>query len=152
MKLRIQDSILLKAHSLPYYPDGLPRDTPAGWTPDDTLPEVIARADELYAAWIADERFVTPEFALNAAAVQHRDALREQHKPQPGWMVVGLGKDDRKIRKAYRELFIRLNGGIDLAKHLPILSKMKAAVWPPDGFYVFKNGAMRPVDRDDQEL
>lgn len=143
MKLRIQDSILLKEYSAPYHPDGLLPDTPAGWTPDDTLPEVIERADELFAEWTAEERFVTPEFALNAAAIEHRDALRKEKKPQPGWMVVGLGKGDRLIRKAYRELFSRMNEGINLTDVLPMVRKMKSVTWPPDGFYVFERGVMR---------
>ena len=141
MRLRIQDSILLKAYSAAYHPDG--RAAPLGWTPDDTLPEVQAHADELFAAWVADERFVTHEFALEAAAMKHRDAMRKQHKPQPGWMVVGLGQPDRKIRRAYRELFARMNDGKDLAKHQPIIHKMEVT-WPPDGFYVFERGVMRP--------
>ena len=143
MKLRIQDSILLKEYAAPYHPEGLPRDTPAGWTPDDTLPEVIARADELFAEWTAEERFVTLEFALTAAAVQHRDALRKQKKPQPGWMVVGVGKEDKPIRKAYRELFSRMNEGLDLTVIGSVIRKMQSVTWPPDGFYVFERGVMR---------
>ncbi len=146
MRLRIQDSILLKEYAMPYHPEGLLRDTPAGWTADDTLPEVIARADELFAEWTAEERFVTPEFALTAAAVQHRDALRKQKKPQPGWMVVDVGKGDKPIRKAYRELFSRLNEGVDLTAVLPMVHKMGRVTWPPDGFYVFERGVMRLED------
>ena len=142
VRLRIQDSILLKEYSVAYHPDG--RAAPLGWTPDDTLPEVQAHADELFAAWVADERFVTPEFALTAAAMKHRDALRQQHKPQPGWMVVGLGRRDLELRKAYRELVIRMNDGKDLASVSPMIERLTASVWPPDGFYVFERGVMRP--------
>ena len=139
MRLRIQDSILLKEYSLSYT-DGLLPDTPLGWTPDDTLPEVQAHADELHAEWIAAGRFAIRDFALETAALRHSISLHEQKKSRPGWMVIGVGEEDRDIRRVYRELFVELNGG----ECRPACDEY--ARYPPDGFYVFENGVMRPEE------
>ena len=139
MKLRIQDNILLKEYSLPYA-DGLLPDTPLGWMPDDTLPEVQAHADELHAEWIAAGRFAVRDFALETAVLRHSISLHEQKKPRPGWMVVSLGEGDRDIRRVYRDLFVELNGG-----QCPP-ARDERAKYPPDGFYIFEDGVMRPED------
>ena len=61
--------------------------------------------------------------------------------------LVDLGDDDRAIRDAYLALFICMS--VDAAGPVngdTVIHKLTEVVWPPDGFYVFEDGVMRPED------
>jgi hypothetical protein len=139
MNLQIEHGILLKPYSLARHSDGY-SPPPTGWTPIDidditTLAqEIVAKADQMDAptwqaakleAWLAIER-------------QHYDANR----PWAGWVPV-VYQADRHIGRAYRNLFVEMNGGQCPPKF------DKHATYPPDGVYEYRNGEMRLKGDDD---
>ena len=133
VRLRIEHGILLKPHALARHGDGY-SPPPAGWTPVDiaditTLAqEIVAKADQMdeptwqaakLEAWLAIER-------------QHYDA----NQPWAGWVPV-VYQTDRRIGRAYRNLFVEVNGGQCPPKF------DKRAKYPPDGEYEYRNGKMK---------
>ena len=134
MNLKIEDGILLKPHALARHDDGY-SPPPKGWTPEDIADitalaqGIVAKADQVDAptwqaakleAWLAVER-------------QHYD----DNKPWVGWVPVAP-QTDRKIRRAYRNLFVEMNGG----QYPP--KRDEHAIFPPDGMYEYRNGRMSP--------
>ena len=139
MNLKIEDGILLKPHALARHSDGY-SPPPVGWTPEDitditTLAqEIAAKADQMdeptwqaakLEAWLAVER-------------QHYD----DNKPWSGWVPIDY-QTDKRIGRAYRNLFVEMNGGQCPPK------RDKSALYPSDGMYEYRNGKMQLSSSDE---
>ena len=145
MKLKIENGQLLTPYAIPWSPDGWV--IPNGWTPDRT-PEMTARVDELQV-----EHPEAPVFVL-WEQVEHGESERRQtlRRPWPGWVMLPGPHDpratrtDRRISKAYRALFVKMN-----PQHAASVKSGKRPLdsapveWPPDGDYVFRGGKMTLV-------
>ena len=123
MNLKIENNQLLKPYLAPYSrKDGGSHRKRTGWTPDRG-PEVQAIFEKL-----RTDRPDAPDFFLWQLAEQERGAeLIKRRRPYPGWFPV-LPVQDKKIGKAYRELYARMGE------------------YPPDGDYVFEGGVMRATE------
>jgi hypothetical protein len=145
MKLRIEDGILLKEYCLAWKPKGWGK-APPGWTPDDTCKWVQQRAAEILVGAKADvdARGANGEqltiFALKKASFEYGDVVHQKRRPWMGWVPISA-MWDRKISRAYRNLFLEMNPDIpDPAAE----AKMKSGrvQWPADGFYEFDGRVM----------
>ena len=142
MNLLIENGILLKPYSAPLGRDGKHRRL-KGWTPDRTSYEINARFDE-FKAKSPD----MPDYLI-WAQVENEEGKRLAmlRRPWPGWIPVPApvsGKatdEDRRISKAYRELFQRMNPERGNNAH-----KLPEAEWPPDGLYEFVDGEMIHIE------
>lgn len=133
MNLRIEDGILLKPHALAWHDDGYSPPL-AGWTPED-IDDITALAQEAVAKaeTIDEEAWATAKVdAWLTIERQHYDAKQ----PWLGWVPV-VYQDDKRIGRAYRELFVEMNGG-----QCPP-ARDEHAKYPPDGLYEFRSGKMR---------
>ena len=135
IELLIENGILLKRWTVAWTPDGWSR-RPHGWTPDRDE-WVVTRAKELQ----SKEPNMFLEFALRKAEVERGQMLYKQRQPWPGWVTVSLNKEDKKIREAYRQLFVKLNPEYpeDSKPNVRMADPVK---WVPDGRYIFRNGEM----------
>ena len=136
MNLRIEDGILLKPYALARHDDGY-SPPPSGWTPFDI--DVITRKAQEIMALSGDQ---VDEPSWQTAKLEAWLAIEKQHydnnEPWSGWAPV-VYQIDRKIGRAYRQLFLDLNGGKQPAR----LSTR--AKFPPDGEYEYRNGKMVQV-------
>ena len=138
--LKLEDGILLKQYSLVRHTDGY-SPPPKGWTPEDIdditvlAQEIVAKADQVdeatwqaakLEAWLIVER-------------RHYDA----NEPWAGWAPISY-RTDRRIGRAYRELFVEMNGGQCPPR------RDKCAKYPPDGLYEFRNGRMVSLEVDNE--
>lgn len=126
MRLLIENKILLKEYARAWTPTGWGK-APKGWTPDECSEWVHARSEEMMAEARAKELVTSREFTKRAAAAEYGKVLYKLKKPWPGWVPI-IAQHDRKISKAYRQYFVELEQ------------------CPPDGFYTFHNGKMRPME------
>lgn len=153
-RLKIEDGILIKQYSRPFK-DGQFAAPPAGWTPDDGGQWVEDRVYQLQAERKKNREIPSWFFAIRQAAVEQGRVFREKRQPWPGWVPVGLGQHDRKIRKAYREYFVELNkDSVTRDKNNSSVEQIQQALRPPDGFYDLKNGKFVPaktLDPDSQK-
>ena len=133
MNLQIEHGILLKPHALARHTDGY-SPPPTGWTPID-IDDITALAQEIVAK--ADQM---DEATWQAAKLEAWLAIERRHyadnKPWAGWVPI-VYQADRRIGRAYRELFVEMNGGQCPPR------RDKRAKYPPDGMYEFRNGKMR---------
>jgi len=133
MNLLIERGILLKPYAAPLDIATGKHRVPDGWTADRT-PAMHARFNELEAE-IPDE---TPGFVLWAQVEREEgERLAKFKRPCPGWVPVK--QSERRIVKAYRELFIRMNPGSN-GKARP------GTKWPPDGRYVLRGATMERME------
>ena len=139
MNLKIEHGILLKPHALARHDDGY-SPPPAGWTPED-IDDITALAQGIVAK--ADQM---DEPTWTAAKLEAWLAVEHQHyddnKPWPGWVPI-IYQIDGRIGRAYRNLFVEMNGGQCPPK------RDERAVYPPDGMYEFRNGKMRLLLEDE---
>jgi len=130
--LLIEHGQLLKPYARPWRPDGW-GPAPPGWTAADDE-WIEQRTAELMDGW---RKVLEKEPVLAIAKQQARqergELLQAERKPWPGWVPTNP-RADRRITRAYRELFKAMNGNG---------AKVK---WPPDGYYVFANGKMQAVN------
>ena len=135
--LLIENGILLKPHNLSWRPAGWQK-PPAGWTPQRTQP-ILDAADQLQKETPDLPRFL----ALQQAEQREGERLHALRRPWPGWVPINANVD-RRISKAYRNLFIEINP--DHERLTKWDTQNERVTWPLDGRYVFKNGRMSPVE------
>ena len=148
LRLRLEDGILLKEYARPWRKDGWGK-APRGWTAEDRGEWIENRVEEIVAEMRKKNLMPSRFFARQQAATEQGKVFSEKKQPWPGWVPVGTGADDRHIRKAYRELFIRMNLDSEGVTNGVLLYRLDDAEFPADGDYVLENGEMRPVEGDD---
>ncbi len=130
--LKLEDGILLKPYTLARHTDGY-SSPPAGWTPED-INDITALAQEIVAK--SDQ---VDEPAWQAAKLEAWLVVERQHYDAnelwAGWVPISY-QTDRRIGRAYRELFVEMNGGQCPPR------RDKHAIFPPDGMYEFRNSRM----------
>jgi len=123
MNLLIENGQLLKPYALPWSPDGWTR--PPGWTPDRT-PGMRERFRLLQ----AKNQDVPEPLLWHQIEQDEGEYLHAARRPWPGWVMVpapsmpSATKEDRRISKAYRALFVERGRDV------------------PDGRYRLRNGRM----------
>ena len=141
MNLRIEHGILLKPHALARHTDGY-SPPPTGWTPVDVA-DITALAQEIVAK--ADQM---DEPTWQAAKLEAWLTVERRHyadnEPWAGWVPV-VYQTDRRIGRAYRNLFVEMNGGQCPPKF------DEHATYPPDGMYEYRNGEMSLTPEDEGE-
>ena len=138
MNLKIEDGILLKPHALARHTDGY-SPPPAGWTPEDMYDVNRLTANLALASDGTLE-------ALKHAKVEAWLTIEKKHydanEPWAGWVPTTY-QTDRRIGRAYRNLFVEMNGGQCPPK------RDKHAKYPPDGMYEYRNGKMSLLPKDE---
>ena len=141
MNLKIEDGILLKPYSLAWHGDGY-SPPPAGWAPID-IADITALAQEIVAK--ADQ---VDEPTWQAAKLEAWLTVERGHyadnEPWAGWVPI-VYQTDRRIGRAYRNLFVEMNGGQCPPKF------DEHATYPPDGMYEYRNGKMSLMPGDEGE-
>lgn len=143
MNLLLENGQLLKPHALPWSPGGWV--IPDGWTPERTT-EMHGRFELLRA-----DNPDAPAFLLwQQIEKDEGEYLHAARRPWPGWVMVPsphsakATKEDRRIGKAYKALFIEMNPQyeelVKAGKRPP-----GDVEWPPDGRYRLRNGKMENV-------
>ena len=141
MNLKIEHGILLKPHALARHTDGY-SPPPKGWTPED-IDDITVLAQKIIATNepIDAESWATAKLeAWLMIERQHYDA----NEPWAGWVPITY-QTDKRIGRAYRNLFIELNEG-----QCPP-QRDKRAKHPPDGMYEYRNGKMRLIPGNERE-
>jgi len=142
MLLRIEDGILLKPYTLPWREEGYTR--PPGWTPDATS-WIKRRANTLEVQWRMTMDTPPPRLiAEQQAETEYGRKMKEGRHPWPGWVPVSAAnRNDKKLRTAYRKLFIRMNPEhSDPGMQAKLRGGRDKVLWPPDGEYTYANGRM----------
>ena len=137
--LKLEDGILLKQYSLAWHTDGY-SPPPKGWTPED-VDDITTLAQENIAMGNLVDAVVWQSAKLEAWLIIER---RHYDTKQPwfGWVPVAY-QSDRRIGRAYRNLFAEMNGGQCPPR------RDKRAKHPPDGMYEYRNGKMRSLLKDE---
>ncbi len=134
--LKLEDGILLKPYTLARHTDGY-SPPPKGWTPED-IDDITALAQEIVAR--SDQ---VDEPAWQAAKLEAWLTIERRHydanEPWAGWVPISY-RSDRNIGRAYRNLFVEMNGG-----QCPLKFDDRA-IFPPDGLYEFRNSRMIPLE------
>jgi len=143
--LKLEDGILLKEYPLPWREDGY-NPPPRGWYPDD-MPDIIAMTQRLLAELFkAEGAEALTKLAQQKARLKSWKTFEHLHQHRRetwrGWVPI-VFQFDRVIGKAYRRLFVEINGG-----KRPI--KQAHAQYPPDGLYELRNNRMIPFREDDK--
>lgn len=137
MKLKIEDGFLLKPCAAPFNTRTGKHNALNGWTPDRT-PAMQARFNELR----AETEPSVPTFLIwQQVEIEEGKRLAELRRPYPGWFPV-RPQTDKRIAKAYRELFLKMNPDADRRVKIGGVWSGPPAVYPPDGDYILDGGEM----------
>lgn len=141
MHLRIENGVLLKPYALPWRKDGFVRIL--GWTPERSSPWIQNRIAEIEVA--RAETLNTkplPELIAQQAEAEYGKELQDARQPWRGWIPVSAVQD-RRISRAYRQLFVRMNPEHkDPVMQMKLRGGRSRVIFPPDGEYTYANGKM----------
>jgi len=143
INLRVENGLLLKEYMLPFDRElGRHVDAPAPWT-QDRDEKVQSLADEIMdeSAKHLDKQDQSREMALQVAEAIVRKQLAEKRLPVRGWVPVTRStRHNVKLIDAFKQYWLSLHPLDDAS------IKFVHADPVPDGYYIYRNAEVKPID------